>query len=308
MLKKITIVGAGNVGATTAQLIAEKNLADVVLIDVVEGIPQGKALDIQEACPLWLSSVRVIGTNSYDDTVDSDIVVITAGLARKPGMRRGDLLKANADIIKNVSGNIMKTSSEAVVIVVTNPMDVMTYLAQKFTDFPSHRVIGMGGVLDSARMRTFIASELGVPAKEVQAIVLGGHGDLMVPLLRATTVKGKPINDVLSESRIADIIERTRNGGAEIVGLLKTGSAYCAPAAAIVEMIETIRGIKNEPLPCSVYLDGEYGVKGVYLGAPVRLSSQGIDEIIELDITGDEKRAFNDSAERVKKLLKETGI
>ncbi|MCK5506036.1 MAG: malate dehydrogenase, partial [Thermodesulfovibrionia bacterium] len=240
MLKKITIVGAGNVGATTAQLIAEKNLADVVLIDVVEGIPQGKALDIQEACPLWLSSVRVIGTNSYDDTVDSDIVVITAGLARKPGMRRGDLLKANADIIKNVSGNIMKTSSEAVVIVVTNPMDVMTYLAQKFTDFPSHRVIGMGGVLDSARMRTFIASELGVPAKEVQAIVLGGHGDLMVPLLRATTVKGKPINDVLSESRIADIIERTRNGGAEIVGLLKTGSAYCAPAAAIVEMIETI--------------------------------------------------------------------
>ena len=308
MLKKITIVGAGNVGATTAQLIAEKNLADVVLIDVVEGIPQGKALDIQEACPLWLSSVRVIGTNSYDDTVDSDIVVITAGLARKPGMRRGDLLKANADIIKNVSGNIMKTSSEAVVIVVTNPMDVMTYLAQKFTDFPSHRVIGMGGVLDSARMRTFIASELGVPAKEVQAIVLGGHGDLMVPLSRATTVKGKPINDVLSESRIADIIERTRNGGAEIVGLLKTGSAYCAPAAAIVEMIETIRGIKNEPLPCSVYLDGEYGVKGVYLGAPVRLSSQGIDEIIELDITGDEKRAFNDSAERVKKLLKETGI
>ena len=308
MLKKITIVGAGNVGATTAQLIAEKNLADVVLIDVVEGIPQGKALDIQEACPLWLSSVRVIGTNSYDDTVDSDIVVITAGLARKPGMRRGDLLKANADIIKNVSGNIMKTSSEAVVIVVTNPMDVMTYLAQKFTNFPSHRVIGMGGVLDSARMRTFIASELGVPAKEVQAIVLGGHGDLMVPLSRETTVKGKPINDVLSESRIADIIERTRNGGAEIVGLLKTGSAYCAPAAAIVEMIETIRGIKNEPLPCSVYLDGEYGVKGVYLGAPVRLSSQGIDEIIELDITGDEKRAFNDSAERVKKLLKETGI
>jgi malate dehydrogenase len=308
MLKKITIVGAGNVGAATAQFIAEKNLADVVLIDVVEGIPQGKALDIQEACPLWNSSSLVTGTNSYSDTVDSDIIVVTAGLTRKPGMSRDDLLKANADIIKNVSGNIMKTSSEAVVIVVTNPMDAMTYLAQKCTNFSSYRVIGMGGVLDSARMRTFIAMELGVPAKEVLAIVLGGHGDLMVPLLRLTTVSGKSITELLPKTKIEGIIERTRNGGAEIVNLLKTGSAYCAPAAAIVEMIETIMGIKNEPLPCSVYLDGEYGVKGIYLGAPVKLSSQGVDEIIELDITEDEKQAFNDSAERVKKFLKEIGI
>ena len=308
MLKKITIVGAGNVGSTTAQLIAEKDLANVVLVDLLEGIPQGKALDIKEACPLWHSSARVTGTNSYDDTADSNIVVITAGLARKPGMRRGDLLKANASIIKEVGRNVAARAPQAIVIVVTNPMDAMTYLAQKFTNFPSHRVIGMGGVLDSARIRTFIAMELGVPAKDVQAVVLGGHGDLMVPLPRLTTAQEKPINDVIPESRIADIIERTRNGGAEIVNLLKTGSAYCAPAAAIVEMIETILGIKNEPLPCSVYLDGEYGIKGVYLGAPVRLSSQGVDEIIELDITADEKQAFHDSAKRVKKLIKETGF
>jgi malate dehydrogenase len=308
MSKKITIVGAGNVGSTTAQLIAEKDIADVVIIDILEGIPQGKALDIQESCPLWHSSTKVIGTNSYDDTADSDIVVITAGLARKPGMRRGDLRKANAGIIKETTSNIAASAPRAVVIVVTNPMDVMTYLAQKFTKFPSRRVIGMGGVLDSARMRTFIAMELGIPAKDVQAIVLGGHGDLMVPLPRFTTAQGKPVSDILQESRITDIIERTKNGGAEIVNLLKTGSAYCAPAAAIVEMIETMLGIKNEPLPCSVYLDGQYGVQGVCLGVPVRLSSQGVDEIIELEITEAEKEALINSAERVKALIKETGF
>jgi malate dehydrogenase len=308
MPKKITIVGAGNVGSTTAQLISEKDLADVVLVDLLEGIPQGKALDIQEACPLWHSSARVIGTNSYDDTADSDIVVITAGLARKPGMRRGDLLKANAGIIKKTGRKIAASAPKAVIIVVTNPMDVMTHLAQKFTNFPSQRIIGMGGVLDSARMRTFIALKLKVHPKEVQALVLGGHGDLMVPLTRFTTVSGQCVTELLSKTEIEEIIERTRNGGAEIVGLLKTGSAFCAPAAAIVEMIETILGIKNKPLPCSVYLNGEYGVEGVYLGAPVRLSSLGVDEIVELDITEGEKQAFKDSAERVKELVEETEI
>jgi malate dehydrogenase len=308
MNKKITVVGAGNVGATTAQLIAEKNLGDVVLIDIVEGIPQGKALDIQEACPLWNSSVRVTGTNRYDDTSGSDIVVITAGLARKPGMRRGDLIKANADIVREVTKNIKRTSPNAIIIVVTNPMDVMTYLAWKASNFPHERVIGMGGVLDSSRMRTFIALEPGVSMEDVRAIVLGGHGDLMVPLSRLTTIRGKPVREVLPESKVEDIIERTKNGGAEIVGLLKSGSAYFAPAASIVEMIEAILGVQQEPLPCSAYLDGKYGVRGVYLGAPVRLSARGVEEIVELDITDDEKQEFMASAERVRELIQEMGI
>jgi malate dehydrogenase len=307
--KKITIVGAGNVGTTTAQLIAERNLADIVLIDIIEGIPQGKALDIQEACPLWNSSAKVTGTNNYYDTVNSDIVVITAGLARKPGMSRDDLLQANASIIKNVSENIAKTSPHAVVIVVTNPMDAMAYLTQKITNFQRHRVIGMGGVLDSTRMRSFIALELGIHPKIVQTIVLGSHGDQMVPLPRLTTVDGKPLTDILPESKIEKIIERTKNGGAEIVGLLKTGSAYYAPAASVVEMIEAILGIKKDLLlPCSVYLDGEYGVKDVYLGVPVRLSSKGVEEIIELELTEDERQALIKSAETVKELIKKLGV
>ncbi len=304
MRRKITIVGAGNVGTTTAQLVAEKNLADVILIDVVEGIPQGKALDIQEACPLWHSSVRITGTNDYEDTTNSDIVVITAGLARKPGMSRDDLLKANADIVKEVAQNIARTSPEAIIIVVTNPMDAMTQLFEKITNFPYHRVIGMGGILDSARMRTFIALELNVPPEGVQAIVLGGHGDLMVPLPRFTTVEGKNITEVLPSSKIGKIIERTKNGGAEIVGLLKAGSAYYAPAASIVEMIETIFGFKNDMLLCSVYLNGEYGVKGVYSGVPVKLSSKGVENIIELELSEDEKRAFIKSTDAVRELVK----
>jgi len=303
--KKITIVGAGNVGTTTAQLIAERNLADVVLIDVVEGIPQGKALDIQEACPLWHSSVKVTGTNSYDDTVNSDIVVVTAGLARKPGMSRDDLLQANARIVRDVAENIAGSSPQALIIVVTNPMDVMAHLTQKNTGIPHNRVIGMGGVLDSARMRSFIAQELDVPPRDIQTIVLGGHGDQMVPIPRLTMVDGKRITDILPESKIKMIIERTKNGGAEIVGLLKTGSAYYAPAASVVEMVESIMEDKKDAiLPCSVYLDGEYGVKGVYVGVPVRLSSNGVDKIIEIELTEDEKRAFIASAETVRLLIK----
>lgn len=308
MHKKITIVGVGNVGTTTAQLIAERNLADVVLIDIVEGIPQGKALDIQEACPLWHSSVKVTGTNTYDDSVNSDIIIVTAGLARKPGMSRDDLLQANVSIIKEVAENIARTSPEAILIVVTNPLDAMAYLAQKATVFPYQRVIGMGGVLDSARMRSFIAQELDVSPRDVHTIVLGSHGDLMVPLPRLTIVNGKRITDILPESKIDMIIERTKNSGAEIVGLLKTGSAYYAPAASVVEMIEAIIENKKEPLPCSVYLDGKYGVKEVYLGVPVRLSSRGVEEIIELELTEDEKQAFIASAEAVKELIKKIEI
>jgi malate dehydrogenase len=306
--KKITVVGAGNVGTTTAQLIAERNLADVVLIDIVEGIPQGKALDILEACPLWHSSAKVTGTNSYGDTAGSDIVVITAGLARKPGMSRDDLFQANAEIIKQVAQNIAKTSPEAIIIVVTNPMDAMAQITQKVTDFPHRRVIGMGGVLDTARMCSFIAMETKAHPKDIEAVVLGGHGDLMVPLSRHTTVNGKNITDILPESKVIEIIERTKNGGAEIVGLLKTGSAYYAPAASTVEMIETILGIKNKPLPCSVYLNGEYRISGMYVGVPVKLGLKGLEQIIELELTEEEKKALNKSAEAVEKLIEKVDI
>jgi len=301
--KKITVVGAGNVGTTTAQLIAEKDLADVVLIDIIEGIPQGKALDIQEACPIWRSSARVTGTNSYDDTAGSDIVVITAGLARKPGMSRDDLLKANAEIVGKVAEKIAGTSPEAIVIVVTNPMDIMAQLTQKVTGFPFHRVIGMGGCLDSTRMRTFISLETGVSPEDIQAMVLGGHGDQMVPIPSLTTIKGEKITAVMPEQKVKAIIERTKNGGAEIVGLLKTGSAYYAPAASVVEMIEAMFEGKDEPLPCSVYLDGEYGIKGVYLGVPVLLASKGLEKIVELSLGEEEKKGLAMSAESVRALV-----
>lgn len=306
--KKITVVGAGNVGTTTAQLIAEKDLADVVLIDIVEGIPQGKALDILEACPLWKSAANVQGTNSYEDTASSDIVVITAGLARKPGMSRDDLLHANAEIIKKVAMNIAKTSPDAVIIMVTNPMDAMAQVVQTVTGFPRTRVIGMGGVLDTARMRTFIAMETGAHPKDIQAMVLGGHGDLMVPMHRLTMVGDKNISELLDESKVRAIVERTKNGGAEIVAHLKTGSAYYAPAASTVEMIEGILGLKNEILPCSVYLQGEYGISGVYVGVPVRLSPMGLQEIVEFDVTEDEKQALNASADAVRGLVEKIGL
>jgi malate dehydrogenase len=306
--KKITVVGAGNVGTTTAQLIAEKDLADVVLIDIIEGIPQGKALDILEACPLWHSSAKVTGTNSYDDTANSDIVVITAGLARKPGMSRDDLLKANADIVSQVARNIQKTSPDAVIIVVSNPMDAMVSVAQKVSGFPYSRVIGMGGVLDSSRMRTFIALETGTHPKDVHAMVLGGHGDLMVPMYRLTMVGDKNITEVLPEDKIQAIVDRTKNGGAEIVGLLKTGSAYYAPAASTVEMIENIVGMKDETLPCSVYLNGEYGINGTYVGVPVKLGPTGLEEILELELTDEEKQALGDSADAVRELIQKLGL
>jgi len=304
MKKKITVVGAGNVGTTTVQLIAEKSLANVVLIDIIEGVPQGKALDIMEACPLWGSSSKVTGTNSYDDTAGSDIVVITAGLARKPGMSRDDLLAANVKIIKEVAANVAKTSPDAIVIVVTNPMDAMAQVAQKITGFPHSRMIGMGGVLDTARMRAFIAMESGAHPKDVNAIVLGGHGDLMVPVSSLTKIGEKSITDVLSDDKIGQIVERTKNGGAEIVGLLKTGSAYYAPAASTVEMIECILGVKSEILPCSVHLEGEFGISGVYLGVPVRLGSGGIEEIIDVDLTEEEKKGLERSADAVRGLMK----
>jgi malate dehydrogenase len=307
-IKKITVVGAGNVGTTTAQLIAAKGLADVVLIDIIEGIPQGKALDILEACPLWRSPSKVSGTNSYDDTAHSDIVVITAGLARKPGMSRDDLLLANADIIRKVAENAGKTSPEAIIIVVTNPMDAMAHVTQKITGIPHQRIIGMGGVLDTARMKSFIAMETGAHPKDIEAMVLGGHGDLMVPVSRLTKVNGKNITEFLSESVIEKINDRTKNGGAEIVGLLKTGSAYYAPAASTVEMIETILGLRKEPLPCSIYVDGQYGIHGVYVGVPVMLGSAGIEEIIELDLTDGELKALHTSAEAVRGLMEKIGI
>lgn len=306
--KKITVVGAGNVGTTTAQLIAERDLADVVLIDIVEGIPQGKALDILEACPIWHSASNVTGTNSYDDTAGSDIVVITAGLARKPGMSRDDLLMANAKILTQVSESVAKTSPDAIIIVVTNPMDAMAQLVQKVTGFERKKVIGMGGVLDTTRMKSFIAMETGAHPKDIKAAVLGGHGDLMVPMPRLTTVNGKCITDILSEEKINAIISRTQNGGAEIVGLLKTGSAYYAPAASTVEMIETILGHKNNDLPCSVLLDGEYGISGVYSGVSVKLGANGLEEIVMIDLNDNEKKLLETSADAVRGLIKTIGI
>jgi malate dehydrogenase len=302
-MKKVTIVGAGNVGTTTAQLIAEKGLADVVLIDVLEGIPQGKALDIFEACPLWHSKAQVTGTNDYADTAGSDIAVITAGLARKPGMSRDDLLHANAKIIKAVALSIAEASPNCTIIVVTNPMDAMAQVAREVTGFPHSRVIGMGGVLDTARMRSFISLRTGAHPKDIHAMVLGGHGDLMVPMTSLTTVRGENIADVITESEMEQIIQRTKNGGAEIVGLLKSGSAYYAPAASTVEMIENMLGIKTGTLPCSVYLTGQYGIDGVYTGVPVTLGPEGLKEIIEIDLTNDELTALRASAEAVRELV-----
>jgi malate dehydrogenase len=307
-MKKITVVGAGNVGATTAQLIAEKDLGDVVIIDIAEGIPQGKALDILEACPLWRSGSNVIGTNDYADTAGSDIVVITAGLARKPGMSRDDLLMANAKIVKGVAESIAATSPDAIIIVVSNPMDAMAMVAQSASAFPFNRVIGMGGVLDSSRMRTFIALEAKAHPKDVKAMVLGGHGDLMVPMASLTRVGDKCITDVLPADKVEQIIDRTKNGGAEIVSHLKTGSAYYAPAASSVEMIENILGQKSEILPCSVYLNGEYGISGVYVGVPVKLGANGIEEIIVHDLSESEQQALKKSAEAVEDLMKKIQI
>ena len=300
MRKKVTVVGAGNVGATLVQRIAETRLADVVMVDVVEGVPQGKGLDLLEAGPVMGYDSRVTGTNSYDETAGSDIIVITAGLARKPGMSRDDLLAANGDIVKKVATETGRRSPGAFMIVVTNPMDVMAYVAMKASGFPRERVIGMGGVLDSARFRTFIAMELGVSVENTHAFVLGGHGDTMVPLPRYSSVAGIPITELMSKATIDKLVDRTRNGGAEIVSLLKTGSAYYAPAAAALEMVEAVLLDKKKILPCSAYLDGEYDVKATFAGVLVKLGEKGVEQIVEIKLNSDEKAAFMRSVDAVR--------
>ena len=308
MRKKVSVIGAGNVGATTAQFVVQSGIADVVLFDVADGLPQGKALDLAEACPLWNSPSTIIGTRDYTDTNNSDIVVITAGLARKPGMSRNDLLHANADIIKEVCTEIAKASPNAIVIVVTNPMDVMAQLAWKTTEFSCKRVMGMGGVLDASRLRIFLSRELRVSPEDVEALVLGGHGDDMVPLSRFMTVKGIQITELLRKNKIAALIERTRNGGAEIVSLLKSGSAYYAPAAATFQMIRSILLDEKRMLPCAAYLNGEYGVKDIYMGVPVILGKEGVERIIEIRLTGEEKAQFRKSCASVRKLTEKFSI
>lgn len=295
-MKKVSIIGSGNVGATTALFIAERELADVVLVDIVEGVPQGKGLDMAEAAPINRFDAEVKGTNSYSEIGGSDIVVVTAGLPRKPGMSRLDLLKKNADIIGEVAGNIAKYAPDSMVIMVTNPVDVMTYHAWKVTGFPQNRVMGQAGVLDSARFAAFIAMELDVSVEDISAMVLGGHGDEMVPLPRYTTVSGIPITELLSDETIDRLIERTRKGGSEIVGLLKTGSAFYAPAAAVTRMVEAVMKDKKRIVPCSAYLTGEYGVDEVYVGVPVKLGANGVEEIIELKLTQEELDSFQNSA------------
>ena len=294
---KITVIGAGNVGATTAQRIADKALAnEVVLVDVVEGIPQGKALDMFEATPVEKSDVRVIGTNGYDETANSDLVVITAGIARKPGMSRDDLMNTNSAIVKSCAEQAVAKSPNAIFIVVSNPLDVMAGVAMKATGLPRHRVIGMAGVLDAARFRSFIALELNVSVEDVNAFVLGGHGDSMVPLARYSTVAGIPITELMDAPTLERLITRTRNGGIEIVNHLKTGSAYYAPSSATVAMVEAIVKDKKRILPCSVHLEGEYGLKGVFVGVPVKLGKKGMEQIIEIKLNPDEATALGRSA------------
>ncbi|MEW6060371.1 MAG: malate dehydrogenase [Bacteroidota bacterium] len=298
---KITVIGAGNVGATAAQRIAEKELAhEVVLVDIVEGIPQGKGLDMYESAPIEGFDTKVIGTNGYDETANSDIVVITAGIPRKPGMSRDDLLNTNAGIIKSVTEQVVAKSPKSILIVVSNPLDVMVYVAQKVSGFERHRVIGMAGVLDTARYRTFIAMELGVSVEDITAFVLGGHGDSMVPLPRYTSVAGIPIADLMPQDRINAIVDRARNGGIEIVNYLKTGSAYYAPSSAAVQMVESIVKDKKRILPCAVYLQGEYGIRDTVVGVPVKLGKNGVEQIIEIKLTAEEDAALKKSAADVK--------
>jgi malate dehydrogenase len=305
---KITVVGAGNVGASVAQYAVEKELGDVVLVDVVEGIPQGKALDLAQAGPIHRYDASLVGSNGYDETADSDVVVITAGLARKPGMTRDDLLFKNAEIVGSVVAEVSARSKNAILVLVTNPLDAMVQLAWKKSGFPSQRVVGMAGVLDSARFRTFIAQELNVSVENVTAFVLGGHGDTMVPLPRYSTVAGIPITELLPKERIDALVTRTANGGAEIVALLKTGSAYYAPAASAVEMVEAILKDKKKILPCAAYLDGQYKTKGLYVGVPVKLGRRGVEQIIEITLTDDEKAALMKSAAAVKELTDIIGV
>ena len=305
---KITVVGAGNVGATVAQYTADKELGDVVLVDVIEGIPQGKALDLAQAGPIHRYDSALTGSNGYDETADSDIVVITAGMARKPGMTRDDLLFKNAEIVGSVVEQVARRSPNSILILVTNPLDAMVQLAWKKSGFPAERVIGMAGVLDSARFRTFIARELNVSVENVTAFVLGGHGDTMVPLPRYSTVAGIPITDLLPKEKIDALVTRTANGGAEIVNFLKSGSAYYAPGASAVEMVEAILKDKKKILPCSVFLQGEYGINDLFVGVPVKLGAKGVEQIIQIKLTADEQAAFNKSAGAVKELVDVIGV
>lgn len=303
MPKKVTVIGAGNVGANTAQKIATKELADVVLVDVVEGVPQGKGLDMLQSAPVEGYDVRILGTNGYEETAGSDIVVITAGFPRKPGMSRDDLLLANYEVVKSATEQAVKRSPKAILILVTNPLDAMCWTALKVSGFPRERVIGMAGVLDTARFRTFIAQELNVSFENVTAMVLGGHGDTMVPLVRFTNVSGIPISELMEKAAIDRLVQRTRDGGAEIVKYLKTGSAYYAPAASAVEMVESILKDKKKVLPCAAHLEGEYGIRNLFVGVPVKLGKNGIEQIYEIQLQDDEKAALKKSADAVQELI-----
>ena len=303
MNRKVTVIGAGNVGATTAQRLAEKELSDVILVDVIEGTPQGKALDLAEAAPVEKHDAHLTGTNGYEATEGSEIVIITAGIARKPGMSRDDLLKTNAGIMKSVTEQAAKFSPDATLIIVSNPLDAMCHVAYEASGFPKNRVIGMAGVLDSARFRAFISMELDVSVENTHAFVLGGHGDTMVPLPRYSTVAGIPITELLSQERIDALCKRTAQGGAEIVSLLKTGSAYYAPASAAVEMAESILKDKKKVLPCAALLQGEYGINDLFIGVPVKLGKNGIEEVIEIKLADNEQAALNKSADAVRELV-----
>ncbi len=308
MRKKVTIVGAGNVGATAAHWIAAKELADVVLIDIMDGVPQGKGLDLLEAMPIEKRDSYVLGTQDYADTAGSDVVVVTAGIPRKPGMSRDDLLNTNHKIMKDVVGKVVQYSPNCILIIVSNPLDAMAQAAYKMAGFPRERVIGMAGVLDSARFRTFIAQELKVSVENVTAFVLGGHGDTMVPLPRYSTVAGIPITELMDAATVERLVQRTRDGGAEIVKYLKTGSAYYAPSAAATEMVEAILKDKKKILPCAAYLQGEYGISGLYVGVPCKLGAKGLEQIVEIKLTPDEKAALDKSAAAVKELVAVIGV
>ncbi len=307
MNKKVAVIGAGNVGASVAQYMAEANIADVIMIDIIEGFPQGKALDMTQAGPIRNYNCMITGSNDYKDIKDSDLVVMTAGLARKPGMSREDLLAANAEIVGTAAKNIKEHAPNAYVVVVSNPLDIMTYHMWKVTGFPKNRVCGQAGILDSTRFRAFVAMELGVAMRDVQAMVMGGHGDTMVPLPRYTTVAGIPIKELIGADRIKEISERTRMGGGEIVKLLKTGSAYYAPASASVEMARSILCDEKRVVPCSCYLEGQYGIKDIYIGVPAILGANGVEKVLELDLSEEELGALKASADKYKGVLKEIG-
>jgi len=301
--RKVTVIGAGNVGATAAQRIAEAGVADVYLIDVVEGLPQGKALDLAESAPLQHHDQMIYGTNDYADTTESDVIVVTAGLARQPGMTRDDLLLKNAGIVRNVVGQAVHYSPDSIIIMVTNPLDAMVHVALETSGFPRERVIGMAGVLDSGRFRTFIAQDLGVSSSDVSAFVLGGHGDTMVPLPRLSTVAGIPLTELMRPERIEALVERTRNGGAEVVALLKSGSAFYAPASSVLHMVDSILNDRKRVLPCAVLLRGEYGIDGLVVGVPIVLGASGVERIIEVALTADEQAALQHSAGSVRSLI-----